>query len=307
MKSLEKEFYTIEEALKMVQEMDGNFTEDDFYHYGETEKIKFSLYIGSRPAYGAKYDSATKRYLLTFFCYISGIYQLSLEDLYPITANRSHIIEFLLTDQFVKKPVITSPLPYLPEDVQKAQPEDVLKLWQPEPFDKDSFPSFFVLKPEYMFRLHPKHISELNEHTSPLGPIPYKIIHQELAKKISALGLGYKTADVNNLKYGKKDLRIAHSELQGFISLLTNNNGKPENISLNTSLPSENPFMKEKVKERNQRWQNLARKIQQDNPTWDKAAIVDEIHSREKAKNPNLRSSKGTIERSFTLAKNRRS
>jgi hypothetical protein len=118
---LEKDYYTPEEALTRIKRVVENFDENDLRYYGENEKLKFSLYIGSRPAYAAEYDPQTEQLFFIGHCKLHGLFSLQKNDLCGIFNNEKHLIESLSGYPHAHFLETSNWSTVIPEDARKAK------------------------------------------------------------------------------------------------------------------------------------------------------------------------------------------
>lgn len=209
---LEKDFYTTQEALLKIKTIIANFDESDLRYFGENEKLKFSLYVGSRPAYGAKYDYATKEMWFIGHCNLHGLFPIQQGDLCGILANDNHLIELLYGHPNAKYLEITNWSPTIPKDAQQAN-IGLESMWIPEQYNpelKFAIPFFY---------LRPKMALQLNV-IKPGTIIPFNAIPENVIKSAIRFDHGKTVQWPESQIFNKQDLRITHENLQIFIDFL---------------------------------------------------------------------------------------
>lgn len=215
-KILEKSYYSIKEVIQLLQDHAIDFNEDDLRYYGENERLKFSLYVGSRPAFAARYNYASKEMFFIGHCNLHGIFPLNTADLCGILANDSHLIELLPGHPHASRIEITNWSTSLPKDVQQLR-LGYEEIWAPEPNNPElklEIP-FFFLRTEYRL---------LMKEVIPGAFVPLNLFPENIL--IDAIKFDHGTPKqwpINQI-FKKVDLRITHDNLQAFINYIKLNN-----------------------------------------------------------------------------------
>ncbi|MFU8797280.1 MAG: hypothetical protein ACNA7Y_01055, partial [Gammaproteobacteria bacterium] len=116
-----KDYYIIDEALERVNKLvlGFNLKDSDLYYYGETNKLNFHLYVGSRPAFAAVYDVDTDNVFFVGCCLIQGLAALKIENLRALIAKEQHVIDMLPNENSLYMADWSTDLPH---DCAKAKP-----------------------------------------------------------------------------------------------------------------------------------------------------------------------------------------
>jgi hypothetical protein len=205
----QKEYYTIEESLIVLQENKLNINEKELEYYGEVGTLKFSLWVGSRPAYAAKYKYTRKEMFFIGHCKIHGIFPLQKGDVCGIFSNEAHLIELLYGHPHSSHLEITNWSTTIPNDAKLAK-LGYEQIWTPEPYSsvlKYSI-TFFYLRPE--MRLHMKEVT-------PGAFVPFNLIPENILNDAIKFDLGAPKQWPLSQIFKKIDLRITKNDLFEFI------------------------------------------------------------------------------------------
>ncbi|MCD6039485.1 MAG: hypothetical protein K0S27_885 [Gammaproteobacteria bacterium] len=213
---LEKSYYSTQEAIQILQNHGIHFNEDDLRYYSENETLKFGLYVGSRPAFAAKYDYENKNMFFIGHCNLHGIFPLNTADFCGIMANDNHLIEILSGHPHASRIETTNWSISLPNDVQQLR-LGYEQIWTPEPYSPELKLeiTFFYLRTEY--RLFMK-------EGVPGAFLQLNIIPENIFNDAIKFDLGTPKQWPINQLFKKIDLRITHNNLQTFINFLKQKN-----------------------------------------------------------------------------------
>lgn len=209
---LEKDFYTTQEALKRINVIVANFDENDLRYYGEHTKLKFDLYVGSRPAYAAKYNYQTEQMWFIGHCNLHGLFPIRQGDLCGIFANDNHLIEMLYGHPYAKHLEMTNWSITIPKDAQQAK-IGLENMWLPEQYNPELKLSitFFYLRPKMALQL---------KVINPGTIIPFNAIPENVLSDAIQFDYGKAVQWPENQIFNRQDLRITHENLYSFIDFL---------------------------------------------------------------------------------------
>lgn len=238
---LEKDYYTIEEALLRIKSIIVNFDENDQRYYGENEKLKFSLYVGSRPAYAAEYDFQTKQVFFIGHCNVHGIFSLQKTDLRGIFDNDKHLIQSLSGYPYADYLEISHWSTDIPEDARKAK-LGYENVWMPREYTPELKHTiqFFYFRPKLMVQM---------KEGTPGAMLHVNAVPENILATTIKFDLGKLIQWPESQIFCKNDLRITHANLKSFIDFLKQAKSSASIKAL--SPPQSTEFEKEHSKAKN--------------------------------------------------------
>jgi hypothetical protein len=247
--NLSREYYTPEEALKIINEADINITLGDLYHFGEIGKLKFSLHLGSRPAIAIKRYNETNEAYFIGHCKLNGIIHAFTKEVCGILANKYYTITHLYSNNYDRNTFVGDWYSTPPKDLAEAVP-DYLKLWKPEDYSDELIIDGFYLKPDYSLQIRTENNFKY---------IPFHILTPDLTKEFIKSGIGTASAHSKNQTFTKDHLRVTNENLNEFINIFKSTTNAEKNTHINSTNEiemlntDEEQDNNESVKDRNSR------------------------------------------------------
>ena len=229
---IEKDTYTIDEAIEEINNEGIKAARSDIEHLGEKGLLKFHIKLGYRTAiaiqiiYADKEKKNVEDINFIGICNISGLAVVLPTDFTALLHKEKHEIHSIVGTSFCNTITISNWRTNILYDMQLITPQ-VAEIWKPVEFNETTIIDAFFLKPEYGFQPNNKSI---DEH------IPISNLTPHQLKSLKQFGSGILRQINFNWKFQRNDLCILKNDLKQTIKYLKQK-PDPKNPKVNTTKP----------------------------------------------------------------------
>ncbi len=224
---IEKDSYTIDEAMEEINNEGIEATRSDINHLGDEGLLKFHIKLGYRTAiaiqntYEDKEKKKVKDISFIGICNISGLAIVLPTDFTALLHKEEHEIHSIAGTKFCKKIIISNWRTNIPYDIQLTVPQ-VAKIWKPIEYNGPPVIDAFLFKPKYGIQSNSNSIEEC---------IPISNLTPQQLNNYKKFGSGILRQFNFNCVFDKSNLCILKDDLNRTIRHLkqkskTSNNNK---------------------------------------------------------------------------------